>query len=249
MKKSSRVLLAVIIISFLITPSLTGAIETQSRGSSRTPAQTATQEVGESDESEESDELAVEFCPAVRGNGMMQETEAEAAPEVRSYQEKLQEERQARVEEMVQVRNQVREEAMTRVMLQSRQTVASLSQGASFTIDPITNLVTVTTPSGQEHILYHLPDQAIERMQEVGLLLPAEDAELPDEELTEELELIATDDNLVYQLDSSQLKKLLGIFNRQVPRRIVLDDDTGTVIAQPVEGRNLLQRLLDNLSF
>ncbi|MFH2118661.1 MAG: hypothetical protein ABII10_02920 [Candidatus Paceibacterota bacterium] len=237
MKKPSQALLAAIIISFLAAPSIASAVGAQG-GAARAGTQAVAQENVENEVEER------EFSPAVKGNGLMLHVD-EADPKLMTYREKLAEERQLRATEMVQVKNQG-EEGMMQTMLQSRQSNASLSQGAAFTIDPVTNLVTVTTPSGLEHVLYNLPDQAILRMEEAGLIT-AEEANLPIDELGE-LIINATEDGLVYELQAPTQRKFLGIFNRQVPRRIALVDDTGEVTTSPVE-RNLLQTILDRLSF
>jgi hypothetical protein len=160
-----------------------------------------------------------------------------------SYQAKLLEQRQERAEEMVQLRNRL-ENGENRLELKARHVTAKLSQGASFNLDPETNQVTITTPSGEEHILYHLPDQAILRMQEVGLLSQTDEGE----EVEAEIE-ITEDGDLIYQVEDDQHRRFLGLFPREVPVEIELDDDTGEVSEQAVEDRALFQRLLDRLSF
>lgn len=154
------------------------------------------------------------------------------------------EERQLREEEKIEVRSGDTLEGEKRLEIKSRFTKAVLN-GASFELDPETNAVTLTTPSGNEHTLIHLPDQAIERMQAVYFGEGDDNGQLVEAEVELEVE----DGRTVYKAKSLRKKKLLGLFDRYVESEVTLDDETGEVNEQEPMDKSLLQTWLDNLSF
>lgn len=160
------------------------------------------------------------------------------------YLQKVYEARQTRERETVELRS--RQENGEEVLeLQSREVKARIKQGATFTLDPETNLVTVTTPSGQEHVLNHLPDQAISRMVEVGVI---SDSALVEN--TPEIDVEPADDGQVVYRTRVQVKqKLFGLFNRSVETEVELDDTTGTVTQTELPSDTFFGQVLDVFTF
>lgn len=166
-------------------------------------------------------------------NGEVEQTRNE-------YQDQLLQQRQERAEEMIQVRSQLQNEG-TGFQIQSREITANLKDGAEFTIDPKTNQVIVTTPSGQEHVLYHLPDQAVERMLEAGVIDSKQEAE--------DLNLDTLDDGTVlYRTDSVKTKRVFGLIPWQKQTQVLLDDQTGEVLETDKQASSLFEQMLDIFS-
>lgn len=169
----------------------------------------------------------------------------EFTEERKQYFERLREDRKQRYEEMVELRNKI-EEGKQVLELETRNVKATLSQGATFTLNPETNETIIITPSGNEHTLYHLPDQSILEMQNSGLL------SLTNEENEHEIEIDIKDDGTVlYKVEDFKTKKFLGIFNRNIPTQVTLDDSTGEVKEIEVENEDesFFEKILDSLSF
>jgi len=159
--------------------------------------------------------------------------------EYQKYSEKLHEQRQERNEERVEIRNRAEEGQGERFEIQSRNVKAEL-HGANFAYDQATGEVLLTTPSGEEHILQHLPDQAIERMTESGFFVPEEgDVQIET----------ATDGTVKYKATGKRNKKFLGLFDRQVSTEVILDDLTGEAMETDIAPISPLDRLLNTLSF
>lgn len=156
------------------------------------------------------------------------------------YMEQLRIKRQERIKEMVELRNRKGDEGQD-LELKSRNVRASI-RGAQFTLDPKTNEVILTTPSGNEHILKHLPDQALERMKEVGLITMDSTTE------KNALEAEVTADGVKYKARIKVKKKLLGLFNREVDAEVILDDETGEVTQQTIPARGFWGRFLNSIS-
>lgn len=153
--------------------------------------------------------------------------------------EKLQEERKTKTEERVEIRSNYDQGQGERFEIQSRDIKAKL-EGANFAYDQDSEDVILTTPSGQEHILQHLPDEAIERMTENGFFINKD----------QEIEITTTDDGQVkYIAPSQRNKRFLGLFNRQVNTEVALDDLTGEVVETEIPTTSPLDRLLNYLSF
>ncbi|NCN87324.1 MAG: hypothetical protein GW941_00345 [Candidatus Pacebacteria bacterium] len=158
--------------------------------------------------------------------------------EFREYSERIRSEKQERKEERIEIRDLSDLEQENRFEIQSRNTKAKLN-GATFSYDQSTGEVFLITPSGQEHILQHLPDQAIERMTENGFFVDNDS----------EIEIESTDDGSVkYKTKGIMNKRFLGLFNRQVETEVVLDDLTGETSESEVE-TNGFTSFLNLLSF
>jgi|GEM_PF-4266967 len=99
-----------------------------------------------------------------------------------------------------------------------------------FTIDPVTNQIMVTTLSGQQHELKHLPKEALDAMaKKLGAAQTASgtadtSGEMPEIELKETAE-----GKMVYQATIREKKKFLGMFGWDRPKTVELDDETGEV--------------------
>lgn len=156
-----------------------------------------------------------------------------------TYREQVQAERQARSEEMVQVRTKLHQEEQ-RLELESRGATARLMQGAQLNYDAETGLMTLITPSGNEHILNHLPDQALERMRQAGYL----NADPTEVEIETDV------DGEVYFVAPDQVeKRLFGLFPRRINTEVLLNDETGEVTEVPQAAETFLRELLNVFSF
>jgi hypothetical protein len=159
------------------------------------------------------------------------------------YQQKLREERQERNQEKIEVRSRA-ENKHNSLELKSRNTKALLKEGTDFNLDPKTNEVTLVTPSGQEHTLNHLPDQAIERMKTAGFFNEASAA------LEEEIAVETNDQGeLVYRKKDKIKKRIFGFFPRQIDSEILLNDTTGEVSEKELAPNSLFEGFLNAVSF
>ena len=190
----------------------------------------------DSTESIEAESLKMEFSAQSAGNQTrtFQQNQEE-------YLQQLQEQKQERAQEMVEVRNRIQNNGQV-LELQTRQATALLKDGAEFNLDPETNEITVTTPSGQEHVLNHLPDQAISRMVEVGLL---DDA---DGEQEIEVEVYDNGDLYYHKPDKIQ-KRLFGVIPVQIDSELVLNDNTGEVVENEAAPDTIFEQFLNAVSF
>ncbi len=153
------------------------------------------------------------------------------------YREMLMEQRQERQEEMIQIRNQLKENKQS-LNIESRGVKANLNQGAEFSYDAETNQIILTTPSGETHVLNHLPDQAVARLIELGL-----------DTNDSELNVLTKGDDVLYTATGSRRKKFLGLFNRNVPTEIELNDETGEAMETELPADSFIDGLLNSLSF
>ena len=154
--------------------------------------------------------------------------------------EQAREERRERKEEKIEIQSERRADGTTEFQFESRNVKAKL-KNAEFVLDPETNEVSVITPSGEEKVLSHLPDQAIERMTAEGFFdgipgVVSEDVEL-------ELET-REDGTVVYSTVVEKEEKLLGFFTRKFDAKLEMDDETGEVTETRVQSRSFLGRLL-----
>lgn len=157
----------------------------------------------------------------------------------KKYLEKLQAERKERTEERIEIRDRSVENGESRFEIKSRNVKAKL-KGANFSYDTETGEVILTTPSGQEHFLQHLPDQAIARMTENGFFVNE----------GQEIEIETTEDGQVlYKAASKKNKRFLGLFNRQVNTEVILDDLTGEIVEIEVPTNSAFINFLNSLSF
>jgi len=177
-------------------------------------------------------------APVSTTNTRMRMEEEAGEEEGETLRERLREERMERNEETMQIKNQVREGA-NELQLQTRNVKARLSQGAEFTLDPKTSEVTITTPSGNTHVLNHLPDQAIANMTEAGFFGP-------NQFLADDIEVETSGDQIKYKAKIKEDKRFLGLFRREVEKEIELDDETGEITQAQ---KPVLQQVLDILSF
>lgn len=175
------------------------------------------------------------------------------------------EERQERKAEKFEIQSEVADDGTIEFQFESRDVKAKLN-GAQFTVDPATNIVTLITPSGNIHHLNHLPDQAIRNMIRAGVIrgVTAPIAKVATESATtdegspsaelatvleSELELEVQDDgSVVYTTTVKKPKKLLGLFRRDVLTKVQLDDETGEISESEVRAATLVGRLLNYLS-
>lgn len=96
-------------------------------------------------------------------------------------------------------------------------------RGAEFLLDTETGKVTIITPSGNEHVLNHMPDEVVTRLQENGRIgFVSEEVEIDIE--------VQDADSVSHRVRGvTQMKKVFGVIPRQVRGDAVVDDETGTV--------------------
>lgn len=111
-------------------------------------------------------------------------------------------------------------------------------EGADFSVNEDGQVV-ITTPSGEEHVLNHLPEVAIEKMTAAGFFIDDE----------EDIQVNATDSAYFFHTRADDDRRLLGIFPRRVPVDVTLDDESGEITQQPIAERGFFARFLDRLSF
>lgn len=192
-------------------------------------------------------------APISRGTGSMVEsnkmTDQKMSVRMPTTQgQKTQDQKQTMIEIKSRQRNQ--KQALE---LKSKQVRAELKQGAEFKIDPETQLVTVITPSGNEHTLNHLPDQAVEKMSATGLFDATQltdKTEADAEETEAPVKIETTDDGEVYYTtQATQHKRLFGLFPRQVETEVKLNDETGQVSTEELPAPTYFSQLLNDFSF
>ena len=159
-----------------------------------------------------------------------------------SYLKTLEAERQERKNEALEVRSRYDEQNRPQLELRSEGVAAQL-RGAEFSYDQATNEVKVITPSGQEHILYHLPDQALSRLK-TGIA-----SELADQLDSTELEVQTTaDGRVLYKAKLQETKRLFGLLPRTITKEATLDDSSGQVTTEELLPTDALGKLLYTLS-
>ncbi len=157
--------------------------------------------------------------------------------------EKVLEERRERKDEVVKIQSKVNDDGTREFEFESR-LIKAKAQGAEFVVDPTTNNVTVITPSGQEHVLTHLPDQAVARLQNSGIVNT--DA-ITDG--TQELSIETKEDgSVVYKTKAQKVKKILGFINRKVETEVELDDQTGEITEEELPASNWFNRFLNSMA-
>ncbi|NCN06760.1 MAG: hypothetical protein GW946_02845 [Candidatus Pacebacteria bacterium] len=112
-----------------------------------------------------------------------------------------------------------------RLMLESRRVEAHLPEGAQFELSSETNQVSLITPSGEQRMLNHLPDQAIERMVASGLFTAGDQID------TTMVEVNSDTQEIEYRQKVRVTKRLFGLFRRGVETEVILNDTTGEVRA------------------
>jgi hypothetical protein len=157
----------------------------------------------------------------------------------KEYRQKLIKERRQN-EDALEVKSKLDATGQQELELQNNAVRAEL-RGADFAFNPETNTVTLTTPSGQEHELNHLPDQAIDRINAV-ITVQNTDPASPD------VSIETTEEGTLYRTKAVKRKKLFGLFNRDIQTEVVLDDETGEVATLEQQSPGLLGKLLDAFS-
>jgi hypothetical protein len=176
-------------------------------------------------------------------DGRPEEIDEQLLEKRANYQEEIRKQRQERKDELIEIRNKLKDNKQT-LELESRKVKAALKNGAEFSLDPTTNEVTVVTPSGETHLLNHLPDQALERMKATGLFSDTSSSDKQEVEV----ETTANGD-LVYKKRDKIKKKLFGLFPREIESEIILNDSTGEVIEEPLPPTTFFGQFFNSLSF
>lgn len=150
-------------------------------------------------------------------------------------------ERRSRVQEKMEVKSE-QQNGATEFQFESRNVKAKL-QGAEVVIDPATNEVSITTPNGEQHTLIHLPDQALEKIKNSGIVASASGS------FNNEVEIKTNEDGTVsYQIPVQKQKKLFGLFTRTVDATVQLNDQTGEVTETEKPANDPFSRLLNFFS-
>lgn len=137
--------------------------------------------------------------------------------------ERVLQERNERKDEKLELTSTTDETGEAHLELKSRETNAEV-KNAEVHVNPRTNEISLSSRSGQLQKLNHLPDQALTRIQEhieqskaTATLEPNVQIETKD------------DGSVVYSTESIKMKKLFGLFNREVHTKVELNDSTGEV--------------------
>ncbi len=180
--------------------------------------------------------------PAVREK----ERETEVENEVENEQEndrpeieRLRAERRERGDEEFEIQSETKDDGTTEFQFESRNVKAKFPAAAEVLVDPTTREVTIMTPNGKEHVLQHLPDQAIDRMLEAGFATMGEDGTKSEVEVEN-----TADDRVVFSMTQKKTKRLLG-FPIEVENKVSLDDETGEVSETEIPPENPLLRVLN----
>lgn len=215
-------------------------VENRRQANAVTPGTTASPSTQQIDQTEVQ-RLRAQF-PAQVTRVHMQNMAEDSELEVRSeYQRQLLEERSERTDN-VEVRSKLDASGSQELEVRSKSAAAQL-KGAEFTVEPETNVITITTPSGQEKVLNHLPDQALERIRQ-NIRLQNTEAGTPD------FSIKTNEQNqLIYRTQGTKQKKFLGLFNRDIEAEVVLNDETGEVTEVEKPSVGILGQFLDAFSF
>lgn len=109
--------------------------------------------------------------------------------------------------------------------------------GFPLSINPTTKELTVTTPDGQKTVTI-LPDKAAAVIAGLNLLDNAATGA--------QIQMVNKDNKLVYQVDGSKSKKLLGLLPVEVKKMVTVSTQTGGVVSI---NEDLLNKILDLISF
>jgi hypothetical protein len=168
-----------------------------------------------------------------------EETRLESALKSEKIQ-KVTEERQKR-SDLMEIRTKTREDGSPETEFEAGSVKAKL-RANEFSVDPKTNAVTITTPTGKTHVLQHLPDQALQQMAADGLVDPADPAGAP------ELEVETKNDGaVVYKTTVAKTHKLFGFIPFEDTSTVELIDGSGETTITP-SNNSFLNRLLLRLS-
>lgn len=157
------------------------------------------------------------------------------------YQVQLLEDRRNRTDSL-EVTSRLNDRGTQELELSSGEATARLRE-ASFVYDPDTNSVLVTTSSGQEKELNHLPDQALARIQQLVTI------ENTDQTRPEFVIEANEDGELLYKSSGIKKRRFLGLFNRNIPTEVTLNDETGAVNEYEYRSPGVLGNLIDALTF
>lgn len=173
---------------------------------------------------------------------MRDEVQSDPSQMNRVYIEQLEEKRLERKDEALEIRS--RYDAQNNPELELRTQAASARlKGAEFSFDQATNQVKIVTPSGEEHVLNHLPDQAWDRIrtaqQTTDLALEEENLEVS----------AAADGKVLYKTKAFTTKRFLGLFPQTIEKEVVLEDGSGQVTTEEKVPDSFLGRIMYSLSF
>ncbi len=154
---------------------------------------------------------------------------------------KIKKERQER-QDKIEIKSQLNDDGTREIEIESA-TVKAKLKSSQFVVDPATNSVTITTPSGQTHTLIHLPDQALQQMTEAGLITSGDPATTQSELTVETKE----DGTVVYKTTVRKQARLLGLIPYEFEDEIELNDADSQIITKPVD-TSFIDSILRRLS-
>ncbi|MDO8497732.1 MAG: hypothetical protein Q7S61_04270 [bacterium] len=108
-------------------------------------------------------------------------------------------------------------------------------------IDPITRTLQVTTPAGVKLVTI-LPDQALQKMLDLGVLSKVNSTETGT---GEKIKIDVRNGEVVYKISGKKEHKLLGFIPIKTTKEIVISSETGTPLTQE---QSLLSSFIDFLS-
>ncbi len=141
----------------------------------------------------------------------------------------------------VEIKSKIEDDGRTEFELEAGSVKAKL-RSAEFTVDPETHEVRIVTSSGQEQLLVHLPDQALERMTELASL--REGNNVAESELRVETN---AEGRVVYKTKMTETRKVLGFIPVQFHSEVELEDGTSELRLKSADD-SAMNRLLRAMS-
>lgn len=158
------------------------------------------------------------------------------------FQERIETERDERSDEEIELKNEVDEDG-ERLEIKTREIKANLPK-TPLIINPETKELQIETPTGELKVLRTLPDQAIERLKAAGVLVDNQEFDSASLEVE-----VRSDQKLQYTARVAEKKRFLGLINRQVDKRVMVDDETGEISTEAIPAASIWGRFLNSLSY
>jgi len=138
--------------------------------------------------------------------------------------------------EEIQIQSEVHDDGKVEIQIESKQVKAKIKD-TEIELDLKNHNIGTTNDEGKKIELIHLPDQAVEKLMEIGATMD-----------TETLEVGRSGDNYEYTIDAVKKEKLLGLFPVDTKFKLTLDDTSGTVTQKEV-ANNIIETIINLFSF
>lgn len=171
------------------------------------------------------------------------EVENENEAENEQDDDRLQQTRQDRSKrtDKIEIKRQLNDDGTQETEIEAGAIKAKF-KAAEFTVDPATNNVLISTPTGETHTLMHLPDQALLQMEQAGLLDSADP--LAQSELSLETN---ADGSVMYKTKMKRTRRVFGFIPITVEQEVTLNDSDGTTTSTAISD-SFFQKMLVGLS-